>query len=169
MSVVLTVSVGVCLAQSNESWPSIDDRKEESDRPKSIQETLEKMRIEKAKKEYDSMLARGEKAVLLADELEKTLSGGSTFTRKEIEKIETLEKLVKRIRSDLGGQNDEDKKLNGDSGLPGNIVDGIYTLRKTTVNLMEELKKSSRFTVSATAIQSSNAVLRIARFLRIAN
>lgn len=158
-----------CAAQSSEAWPPVEEQKDDSDRPKSIRETLEKLRIDKEKKEFDSMLERSERAVLLADDLEKTLSGRSTFTKKDLEKIETLEKLVKKIRSDLGGQNDEENKYKSETGFPGNITDSIGTLKKSTVDLMEELRKSTRFTVSAAAIQSSNAVLRIARFLRIAN
>jgi hypothetical protein len=38
-----------------------------------VREMLEKMRIDKEKKDYDEMLARGEDVIKLADQLEKSL------------------------------------------------------------------------------------------------
>ena len=43
----------------------------------------------------------------------------------------------------------------------------LDTLKTSTAKLVDELKKTTRFSLSATAIQTSNAVLTVARFMRI--
>ncbi len=147
--------------------PSNDD-----DRPKSFKETLEKMRIEKEKKEYQEMLDRGAQVLKITEELEKTVEKSGKLSEREYAKVASVEKLVKKIRGELGGDDEEE-----DDGLireeaqkrrlsPG---EAIKSLRSATVSLLDELKKTTRFSISAAAIQSSNAVLRVARFLRFTN
>jgi hypothetical protein len=43
----------------------------------------------------------------------------------------------------------------------------VKSFRAAAVGLFDELKKTTRFTISAAAIQSANAVVKLARFLRI--
>lgn len=140
------------------------------DRPKSFKETMEKMRIDKEKKEYKEMLDRGEEVLKLAEELEKAAEQNGKLNEQELAKVTSVEKLVKKIRTELGGD-DEDDKDDQPTAQKSRLsrVDAIKTLRTATVALFDELKKTTRFSISAAAIQSTNAVLRIARFLRFAN
>jgi hypothetical protein len=46
------------------------------------------------------------------------------------------------------------------------VADAVNTLKETTATLFDELKRTSRFSISAAAIQSSNAAIKITRFLR---
>ena len=73
-----------------------------------MREMLEKMRIEKDKKDHEEMIQRGQEALDLSDELEKAIESDQKLTQKDIEKLDTLEKLVKKIRSELGGGDDDD-------------------------------------------------------------
>ncbi len=165
-----------CIAQTGaDNKSSIYAKQGESDldnHPKSLREMLIKMRIEKDKKEFDEMLSRGEEAMKISEELEKAYAQNGRLNQNEISKLETVEKLVKKIRSDLGGDDDgSDKrsKLNLQKTRPIAQGEAVKTFRSTTAKLFDELKQTTRFTVSAAAIQSSNAVLRLARFLRISN
>jgi hypothetical protein len=142
----------------------------DDDRPKGFRETLEKLRIEKDKKDHDQMIERGEEAVKISEQLEKAFAANGRLTDKEIEKLAAVEKIVKKIRNELGGdddgESDEPTRPNGQTFSPAVAV---KFLRSSTVTLFDELKKTTRFTISATAIQSSNAVLKLARFLRLSN
>lgn len=141
---------------------------ESDDRPRNIRESLERMRIDREKKDFERMVERGEEALKITEEIEVSFEKKGRLTEKEMAKLAAVEKLAKRIRSDLGG--DDDNKTEGiqPNGDPFSFMDGIKTLRTSTEELFRELKKSTRFTISAAAIQSSNSVLRLARFLRIA-
>ena len=52
---------------------------------------------------------------------------------------------------------------------PKDVVDGFKVLRSNTIKLVDELNKTTRFTISAAAIQTTNTVLRITRFLKFWN
>jgi len=170
-AVVLTASVFICAQTAADGRTSVlAPPGEDRNRPKSFAETMEKLRIEKEKKEYDQMIARGEEVLKISGELEDAYAQNGRLSEREIAKVETVEKLVKKIRSELGGDDDDAEKI--DRSLPEekrlSPGDAVKSLRSTTVALFDQLKKTTRFTISAAAIQTSNAVIKIARFLRIA-
>lgn len=168
------VSMGCvyCFAQSADNKSSIFAKpgEKDDDQPKSLKETLEKMRIEKEKKEHHEMIERGEEALKISEQLEKAFASNGRLTEKEIAKLADVEKIVKKIRSELGGDDDDESKDSPQSKSKSMLPsDAIKALRSTTVTLFDELKKTTRFTVSAAAIKTSNAVIMLARFLRISN
>lgn len=143
----------------------------DDDRPKGFKETLQKMRIEKEKKDYQDMLDRGAEALKITQELELTVEKSGKLSQREYAKVESVEKLVKKIRGGLGGDDEEDSKDAREDVQKSRLSSGeaVRSLRKATVALLDELKKTTRFSISAAAIQSSNAVLRVARFLKLTN
>lgn len=166
------MAFGFCMAQSADNTTSVVPKNDDSrsDYPKSFRETLEKLRIEKEKKEYQEMLDRGNEALKLSEELEKAVEKSGTLTSRDQAKVANVEKLVKKIRGELGG-NDEDERENEGGGVLTKLspIDAVKSLRSATVSLMDELKKTTRFTISAAAIQSTNTVLRVVKFLRFTN
>jgi len=155
-------------AQSAENASSNFGKPEPSDSPHGMKDQLIKMQIEREKKNYQEMLDRGTEAAKLSDQVEKSFESRGTLTEQDKQKIENVEKLVKKIRSELGGsegdETDEDLKKEEN---PTDVVTGVKYLRDSTAQLLDELKKTTRFTISAVAIQSSNTVLKIVRFLRV--
>lgn len=146
--------------------PSNDD-----DRPKSFKETLERLRIDREKKEYQEMLDRGTEVLKITEELEKAVDQNGRLSETEFAKVASVEKLVKKIRGELGGDDEEDdKEIRADAQKSRlSPKEAIRSLHSATVALIDELKKTTRFSISAAAIQSSNAVLRVAKFLRFTN
>jgi len=153
-------------------FPRAGDVNKDDEKPKSFRETLEKMRIEKDKKDHDQMVERGEEVVKISEELEKDIDKSGYLTEKDYSKLAAVEKLVKKIRTELGGADDDgdidaDDDASNPEPKPKTSVDAIKSLRTNTLTLFDELKKTTRFTISASAIQASNTVLRLARFLKI--
>ena len=170
--VFLTVDI---LAQQPSTTPpksklSIKEERDD-DTPPSVSEMVEKQRILRQKKEYDEMLKRGEEALKLSEELEESFNDRETISNVDLQKLEALEKVVGKIRDELGGDDDDDGMLKDSTASENNArrdaVSAFKYLRDSTVKLVDELKKSSRFSISVAAIESSNAVIRIARFLRL--
>ena len=54
-----------------------------------------------------------------------------------------------------------------DNPKPSNLEEGFKYLQSTTTKLVDELKKTTRFSISVVAIQTSNNVLKLVRFLRL--
>ncbi len=167
-----TFSFAVAAGQATGGVPSLFPKPDDkNDGPNSVQEMLKKLEIEKDKKDFEQMQSRGKQALELSTELDKTVEAGNQLTEKDKAKLATLEKLVRKIRSDLGASDtdadDEEKAVAKDKPL--SFAAGFKSLQSATVKLVGELEKTSRFTVSVTAIQTSNAVLRIAKFLKFWN
>jgi hypothetical protein len=143
--------------------------KNDPDQPVGIRETREKMRIEQEKKQYDEMIDRSEQALKLSRDIEKAFEQQPSLTRSELEKLDDLEKLIKKVRGELGG-GDSDDSDSGDQledTTPKNAADAVKALQTHAEKLVDELKKTSRFGISAVAIQSSNSVLKIVRYLKV--
>lgn len=153
----------VCVsAQIDASTPSGRPRQEE-DLPKSIKENLAKGRIEQEKKEYEELLKRGEEALKLAEDLEKSFAANNQLSSEDFKKLERLEKIVKKIRNELGGDEDDE---NAEEKSPSTLENAFKALQENTVKLVNELKKSTRYSISVLAIESSNMLLKVVKFLR---
>lgn len=140
-------------------------------------EQLDKLRIEQDKKEFQAMLSRGDEALRISEELEKAVATNPQLDQKNRAKLESLEKIVKKIRSELGGDDDEEDSVgnnestpvmgeSSDNPPPKDVVTALKYLKDSTVQLVSELKKTTRFTISAAAINTSNSVLRLTRILK---
>lgn len=136
--------------------------------PQTIKDTLQKMRIEKEKRDFERMVERSEEAVKIATELETALAQNGRLTEKEKAQLASVEKLAKQIRNGLGGGDDDNSDDRAERPA-STVVEAVRSLRSSAEALFKEIKKTTRFTISATAIQSSNAVMRLARFMRIAD
>ena len=167
--VVLLCSAAAFAQEADDNNPY--STKRDPDQPKSFKEMMQKMRIDQEKKDYEEMLDRGEQAVKISEQLEQAFVKSSTIARSDREKLDDLEKLVKKIRGELGGGDDGDADTEADGSTdddptPKSAADGFKALQTLTGKLVDELKKTSRFGISAVAIQSSNAVLKVVRFLK---
>lgn len=159
-------------AQSAENrTPS--EHKEKDDVPKSMKEMLSKKRIEQEKKEHDELLKRGDEAVEISSQLEQSFTQhNNQLSTADREKLEYLAGLVKKIRREIGAEDegiDDDPatpEVENNEEKPSTLEGAFKALQSTTVKLVDELKKTTRFSISAIAIQSSNSLLRIVRFIR---
>lgn len=159
---LIAATVVLVNAQSDASTQSGNQRKE--DLPTGIKESLAKQRIEREKKDFAELLERGEEAVKLSSELEKSFTQNNQLSSADQKKLDRLEKIVKKIRNDLGG--DDDKKVEIDD-KPLSIINALKALQNNAAMLVSELKKNTRYSVSVIAVESSNFLLRVVRFLRI--
>ena len=155
----------IAFSQIADSGPPNFGKSDDKDSTRSFKGMLFKMQVEKEKKEFQEMLDRGEEAAKLTEQVEKSFESHGSLTNDDRHRIDDVERLVKKIRSELGGSADDDD--DDASEKPSDVVNGVKYLRDSTTKLLSELKNSSRFTISAAAIQSSNAVLKVVRFLRI--
>lgn len=139
---------------------SSDKSKEEM--PKNIKESLAKNRIDREKKDYEELVGRGEEIVTLSAEIGKSFERQKTFSAEDRKKIDRLEKLVKRIRKELGGDDD----AVSDKIVPTNLTTAIKILQEKTEFLLEELKKCTPYSISVVAIENSNTLSKIVDFIQ---
>ncbi len=157
------VLAGFVAAQAQIDASSARGNPREEPLPKSILETLAKQRIAEEKKDYDELLKKSGEAVELTKELQNSFAKHKKLTAQDKSKLKSLEKLLKQVRSDLGGEGVDDEEMSEKSDSVSNM---LSTLSKSTEQLFDEIKQTSRHTISAVAIKSSNAILSIVKFLR---
>jgi hypothetical protein len=119
--------------------------------------------IKQQQKEYSDLLDNGEEAVKLSSELEKAVESKPNLAAGDQKKLDRLEKLFKKIRSSLGGEEDDPSP---DEEKPLSIKAAVEKLNEKAASLLNELKKSTRYSVSVAAIQSSNMIIRLVRYIR---
>ncbi len=158
--------------QIDASTPNGKSAEQKEDLPKNIKETLAKQRIERDKKDFAELLDRCQEAIKLSDELEKSFITSNRISNDDMKKLARLEKLVKKIRSELGGEDDSEQSNNDSVSNPENpttVISALKTLQSKTSQLFDEIKKSTRYSVSVIAIQTANVLLKLVKFIRFGN
>ena len=97
---------------------------------KIVKDMLSKQQSEREKKEHQELLARAETALDISNELEEAFERDQRLTSAEEKKLVELEKVVKKIRDDLGG--DDDEEAEKESARPKDVKDMFLALRKST-------------------------------------
>lgn len=151
----------------NDPWPGQRTRPDDD---RMVKEMLAKQQMAREKKEYASLVERSEEALKLSEKLEAAFEEKEQLTDVERKQLESFEKLVSKIRDDLGGDDDgETAIVDKEKETPKDVREGFFYLKRSTEQLVSEIKKSTRFGVSLVAIESSNTLIRLARFLRLKN
>jgi membrane-associated HD superfamily phosphohydrolase len=133
-----------------------------NDLPEPIRENLAKMQMKEEEENYKELIKRGEEAAQLSEEISKSYEEHKKLSSDDQKKLEKLEKVVKRIRRDLGAENDDKEE----EDKPSSVSYTLNTIKEKTSNLLAELKKASRYSISVVAVESSNRVFKLVRFLR---
>lgn len=170
VAVIAAASVNTFAQGTPASEPFPNSRRDaETELPKEISENLVKLQIKQSVKDHEELLERGDEALLLTEKIDYSLEKNGRFTSVDLENLERLEKVVIKIRKELGGDSDgeADEKSAKEVSKNSDLTDAFQSLKSSTEKLVAELKKTSRHSISAVAIQTSNTVIKIARFLRL--
>lgn len=172
--IFLCAAAVVCLSPVAGYSQIIDpmSRRVEEEEPKNIKESRARLKIEQEKKDYEELLARSEEAVAISNELEEAFAASKSISEENTKKLEKLEKLVKKIRSELGGSDDDpddDRESAAATSKPKSLNAAFKSLQSNAASLLKEIKKSTRYSISVTAIRTSNVLLKVLKFIRIGN
>ncbi len=144
-------------------------RRPVEEEPKNIKESRARLKIEQEKKDYEELLERSEEAVAISNELEETFSSSKAISEDDTKKLEKLEKLVKKIRSELGGSDDDSDENPEANSKPKTLNAAFKSLQTNAASLLKEIRKSTRYSISVAAIRTSNALLKALKFIKIGN
>jgi hypothetical protein len=164
----VSVSAQRSAEDNTSSKPQLGKDEEDSFCRKTGDQVFDEMRLKlcykQQQKEFQELLNNGEEAAKLSGELETSFEKSSALSAEDQKKLDRLEKLTKKIRNSLGGENDEDDDASADKPL--SLKDAFVTLNEKASNLVSDLKKTTRYSISVVSIQGSNAVLRLVRYIR---
>ena len=162
---IFFVSAAAVAANAQIDASNQNPARQKEEMPKGIQESLAKQRIEREKKDFADLLERGEEALKISNELEESfVKNNNSFSSGDQKKLDRLERVVKKIRNELGS-NDNDEV----EEKPLSVLSALKILQSNTNKLVDELKKNTRYSISVIAVESSNALLNLIKFLRFRN
>lgn len=116
-----------------------------------------------AEKQHRENLNRAQEAAHLGTELRDAYTHNRSLGREELKKLERLEKLTRRIRSEAGGSDDRDSSI---EKTPTQIESAISRLAEVSEEMRKGVEKTPRQVVSAAVIERANELLDIITYIR---
>lgn len=121
-----------------------------------------KRAIKYAEKEHQENLTRARDASELGRELAASFKRKQFLNSDDLKKLDKLEKLTKKIRTEAGASDDEfvlEQK-------PQNLAEAVESVAKLSSSLSERVAKTPRQVVSAAIIEEANVLLELIRIVR---
>ena len=126
------------------------------------EELRAKRAIKMAEKEHEDNLKRAREIAQLGKELHETLKDKSTVDRDALKKVERLEKLTKKIRSEAGGDG-EDVMIDN---KPVDLCGAVTQIAEASESLSKNVQDTPRQVVSASVIGKANVLLELLKMVR---
>ncbi len=126
------------------------------------EEMIARHDIKAAEKDYAENIERAREAAQLSTEIRDSYLHNKAFSRTEQKKLERLEKLTRKIRSEAGGS-DGDVTI---ENMPSQIEPALSRLAEISDKVRKVVEKTPRQVISASVIEQSNELLEIIRYVR---
>jgi len=126
------------------------------------EEMKAKREIKIAEKDHEENLNRAREIAEIAKQLKESSKNNSTSDRDCFKKIERLEKLTKKVRSEAGGEDEEMTITPGPADLPS----AIKQIAESSETLSKEVQNTPRHVVSTSVISNANVLLQLIKIAR---
>ena len=126
------------------------------------EEMRAKRAIKLAEKEYKDNLNRAREAAQISTQLSDSYKRNGALTRDDNKRLDRLEKLAKRIRSEAGGSSED-----ASQGEPPRELEAtLARLAELSEALRKSVESTPRQVVSASVIEQANVILELIKFTR---
>jgi hypothetical protein len=126
------------------------------------EEMKAKRDIKIAEKDHEENLNRAKEIGEIAKQLKESSKNNPTPDRDCVKKIERLEKLAKKVRSEAGGEDEEMTITPGPPDLPA----AIKQIAEAGETLSKEVQNTPRRVVSTSVISNANVLLQLIKIAR---
>lgn len=125
-------------------------------------EMRDKLLLKEEKKQYDENVARAHEVSELGSQLHESFAAKGAFSLDDTKKLERLEKLTRKIRSEAGGSDSEAESKD----MPAETSAVLKHLADAATELFKLVEKTPRHVVSAAVIDQSNKLIGLIQRLR---
>jgi len=122
-----------------------------------------RMEIARADADYKKTLDDADKLSTLSIEVARVFHDTGKLAGEDLKKVGTIEKLAKRILSQAGGD-EVDDRTNDFQSKPLN--DTVEQMSAAADKVQKCIKEQTRFVVSATVISNANEIIHLAQHIR---
>jgi len=126
------------------------------------EEMRAKRMIKIAEKDHEDNLKRAQEIAQIGKELKDNLKDKAVLDRDSIKKVDRLEKLTKKIRSEAGGEDEEITIVHPPSDLCGTVTQ----IAEASESLSKNVQDTPRQVVSASVIGKANVLLELIKMVR---
>ncbi len=126
------------------------------------EEMLARQDVRAAEKDHEENLERAREAAQLSTEIRDAYLHNKAFGRIEQKKLERLEKITRKIRSEAGGSDGEVTI----EDVPTQIEPALSRIADISEKMRKVVEKTPRQVVSASVIERANELLEIIHYLR---
>jgi hypothetical protein len=126
------------------------------------EEMMARRAIKYAEKERQDNLARAREAAQLGTEIQDRFLKNKTLSREDFKKLERLEKVTRKIRSEAGGSDDEEELKDA----PQKLDKAVARIAEVSEAVHKGVEDTPRQVVSAELIERTNELLEIIRHVR---
>jgi uncharacterized protein YhaN len=126
------------------------------------EELRAKRAIRMAEKDHEENLKRAREIAQLGKDLHDNLKDKPVLDRDSLKKVERLEKLTKKVRSEAGGEDEEVEISNRPADLPSTLTQ----LAEASESLSKNVIDTPRQVVSASVIGKANVLLELIKMVR---
>ncbi len=123
---------------------------------------LARQDVRAAEKDHLENLERAREAAQLSTEIRDAYLRNKAFSRIEQKKLERLEKVTRKIRSEAGGSDGEVTI----EDVPTQIEPALARIAEISDKMRKVVEKTPRQVVSASVIERANELLEIIHYLR---
>jgi hypothetical protein len=125
-----------------------------------IEETLSRNKIAIAEKDHREMRNAASELNMLAKSLLRTVQGQCLLSNEDEKKLEKIEKLAKKVRSEQGGSG------NNLVEKPENLIAALERLQKAAQKIEIESRSLNRHAVSIVLVEQVNEVLGLTKEIK---
>ena len=126
------------------------------------EEIKAKREIKIAEKDHEENLNRAREIGDIGKQLKEGFKNNSTPDRECFKKIERLEKLTKKVRSEAGGEDEEITIAHRPTDLP----EAIQQIAEASETLSKDVQNTPRRVVSTAVISNANVLLELIKLAR---
>jgi ribosome-binding protein aMBF1 (putative translation factor) len=126
------------------------------------EEMIARADLKAAEKDYKENLERAREAAQLSSEILEAYQHNKSLSRIEEKKLERLEKLTRKIRSEAGGSDGEVTL----EDVPAQMEPALARLTELSDSMRKGVENTPRQVVSAAVIERANELLEIIRYVR---
>jgi len=162
----LTGPAGAQVKSSQTPKPQVTRQQSDTSEQQEVslpEEMKSRMEIERADKEHQKLVDSAKQLGELSAEVAKSYRETSKLDSQELKKLASIEKLARKILTDSGGEQTNDKS---DQDEKLTLSEAVERLNSASADVAESVTKGTRFVVSAAVISNSNQVIRLAQFIR---
>jgi len=162
----LTGPAGAQVKSSQTPKPQVTRQQSDTSEQQEVslpEEMKSRMEIERADKEHQKLVDSAKQLGELSAEVAKNFRETSKLDSQELKKLASIEKLARKILTDSGGEQTNDKS---DQDEKLTLSEAVERLNSASADVAESVTKGTRFVVSAAVISNSNQVIRLAQFIR---